>query len=191
MRIAEIYASLQGEGRWLYASEGGRGVHAIDVRDPRAPRHAGFAALARPRGLDLAGDRLYVADGPGGLAILDVSTPAQPTLLGRAPTVDAHAVKVRWPHAYVADGAGGLWILDVRTPQETAAGIIPGAVLIPIDDLESRRSELPRDGRKTLVYCAGGGRSAVACEYLSREGYGELYNLEGGFTSWSGPRAKP
>jgi rhodanese-related sulfurtransferase len=82
-------------------------------------------------------------------------------------------------------------ILDVRTPQETAAGIIPGAILIPIDDLESRRSELPRDGRKTLVYCAGGGRSAVACEYLSREGYGELYNLEGGFTSWSGPRAKP
>ena len=82
-------------------------------------------------------------------------------------------------------------IVDVRTPQETAAGIIPGAILIPIDDLESRRSELPRDGRKTLVYCAGGGRSAVACEYLSREGYGELYNLEGGFTSWSGPRAKP
>ena len=82
-------------------------------------------------------------------------------------------------------------VLDVRTPQETATGIIPGAILIPIDDLESRRGELPKDGRKTLVYCAGGGRSAVACEYLSREGYGELYNLEGGFSSWKGPRAKP
>jgi Ca2+-binding EF-hand superfamily protein len=124
---------LQGEGRWLYASEGSRGVHAIDVRDPRAPRHAGFIALARPRGLDLAGDRLYVADGPGGLAILDVSTPAQPVLLGRAPTVDAHAVEVRWPHAYVADGAGGLWIFDVRSP--IAPRVVGGLPLAPPEDV--------------------------------------------------------
>ena len=57
--------------------------------------------------------------------------------------------------------------------------------------LVSYFEEIPRDGRRTLVYCAGGSRSAAACEFLSREGYDELYNLEGGFQAWSGPRAKP
>jgi len=82
-------------------------------------------------------------------------------------------------------------VVDVRTPQETAAGMIPGALRIPVDEIEQRMKELPRDGRRTLVYCAGGSRSAAACEFLSRQGYEELYNLEGGFQSWSGPRAKP
>lgn len=87
--------------------------------------------------------------------------------------------------------AGDLRLLDVRTPQETAAGIIPGALRIPVDELEARLRELPRDHRPTLVYCAGGGRSAAACEYLSQQGYEELMNLAGGFSSWQGPRETP
>jgi rhodanese-related sulfurtransferase len=86
---------------------------------------------------------------------------------------------------------GGLRLLDVRTQQETAQGIITGAVLIPVQELEERFREIPKDGKKTLVYCAGGQRSAAACEFLSRQGYEGLYNLAGGFMSWSGPRAKP
>jgi hydroxyacylglutathione hydrolase len=72
-----------------------------------------------------------------------------------------------------------------------AAGIIPGAILIPIDEIETRMKEIPRDGRTTLVYCASGGRSAAACEFLSRAGWGELMNLEGGFSAWNGPKATP
>jgi rhodanese-related sulfurtransferase len=86
---------------------------------------------------------------------------------------------------------GELRLVDVRTPQETAAGIIPGALLIPVDELPARMAELPRDGKTTLVYCAGGGRSAAACELLSRHGYTNLRNLEGGFGAWPGPRARP
>jgi len=56
--------------------------------------------------------------------------------------------------------------------------------------LEERWKEIPKDGRKTLVYCAGGERSAAACEFLSRQGYENLYNLAGGFHAWSGPTAK-
>ena len=93
--------------------------------------------------------------------------------------------------AVVMVTVGGVRVVDVRTPQETAAGMIPGALRIPVDEIEQRMKELPRDGRRTLVYCAGGSRSAAACEFLSRQGYEELYNLEGGFQSWSGPRAKP
>ena len=87
--------------------------------------------------------------------------------------------------------AGDVRILDVRTAQETSRGILPGALLIPVQALEERWKEIPKDGRRTLVYCAGGERSAAACEFLSRQGYEGLYNLAGGFLSWSGPTAKP
>ena len=86
--------------------------------------------------------------------------------------------------------AGDVRVLDVRTPQETARGILPGAILLPVQMLEERWKEIPKDGRRTLVYCAGGERSAAACEFLSRQGYENLYNLAGGFLSWSGPTAK-
>jgi rhodanese-related sulfurtransferase len=82
-------------------------------------------------------------------------------------------------------------IVDVRTPQETAMGIIPGALLIPIEQLEDRIAELPSDGRDTLIYCAAGGRSAAACEFLSQQGYSSLHNLVGGMGAWSGPIEKP
>jgi rhodanese-related sulfurtransferase len=87
--------------------------------------------------------------------------------------------------------AGKVRILDVRTPQETAAGIIPGAVLIPIDQLEARAREIAKNEKPLLVYCAGGSRSAAACEFLSTQGHDDLLNLAGGFGAWNGPRAMP
>jgi rhodanese-related sulfurtransferase len=87
--------------------------------------------------------------------------------------------------------AAGARVIDVRTPTETAQGIIPGALLVPVQELEQRFGEIPKDGKPTLVYCAGGGRSAAACEFLSQQGYEKLHNLSGGFHSWSGPTAKP
>lgn len=86
---------------------------------------------------------------------------------------------------------GGVRIVDVRTAQEVASGIIPGAVHIPVDQLEDRLGELPKDGKKTLVYCAGGGRSAAACEFLSGQGYANLHNLNGGIGSYTGRVERP
>ncbi|MCE9594188.1 MAG: rhodanese-like domain-containing protein [Planctomycetes bacterium] len=86
--------------------------------------------------------------------------------------------------------AGTLRLIDVRSPHETAGGVLPGALLIPIDDLESRTAEIPKDGKRTLLYCAGGGRSAAACDFLSGQGFRELYNLAGGIGAWKGPVAR-
>lgn len=86
---------------------------------------------------------------------------------------------------------GDVRVLDVRSPAETASGVLPGALRIPVEELEERLSELPRDGRMTLVYCAMGGRSAYACEFLAREGFQDLLNLEGGIGAWSGPLERP
>ena len=55
----------------------------------------------------------------------------------------------------------GLQIVDVRNPGEAAAGMIPGAVNIPVGQLPDRVDELDADA-PTVVYCAGGYRSSVA-----------------------------
>lgn len=81
-------------------------------------------------------------------------------------------------------------ILDVRTPGETMAGIIEGAMTIPMDLLQTRLDELPQDG-PLLVYCAVGGRSAAVCDVLARAGRTEVYNLDGGITGWTGKVVRP
>ncbi|MEM7305669.1 MAG: rhodanese-like domain-containing protein [Planctomycetota bacterium] len=90
----------------------------------------------------------------------------------------------------LVDG-GGARVLDVRTAQEVAGGKLPGALHIPIEELEERRSELPRDATPLVIYCAAGGRSAAACEFLSSEGWPALLNLEGGIGAWPGPLERP
>jgi rhodanese-related sulfurtransferase len=86
---------------------------------------------------------------------------------------------------------GDMRILDVRTPEETAAGVIPGATLIPVEELEERYREFPPDPRTTLIYCAGGVRSTYACEILANKGHTKLYNLSEGFMGWNGPVERP
>lgn len=85
----------------------------------------------------------------------------------------------------------GARLLDVRTPAETAAGVVPGALRVPVDQLEQRLGELPRDGRPLVVYCAMGSRSAYACELLAREGFEGLFNLDGGIGAWRGALERP
>jgi NADPH-dependent 2,4-dienoyl-CoA reductase/sulfur reductase-like enzyme/peroxiredoxin family protein/rhodanese-related sulfurtransferase/TusA-related sulfurtransferase len=73
-------------------------------------------------------------------------------------------------------------LLDVRTPAEVAAGTIPGAVNIPVDDLRERMGELPTD-RELLIFCKVGLRGYLACRILTQNGFG-CRNLTGGYTTW-------
>ncbi len=107
---------LQGHARHLFVTEGGRGVHALDVSDPAHMRRVAFVSTLSPRGMALSGDHLLVADGIGGLRIVEVSKPEDLEQVGHLPLFDAHEVEVRWPHAFVADGVGGLAIVDIREP---------------------------------------------------------------------------
>ncbi|HTE04643.1 MAG TPA: rhodanese-like domain-containing protein [Planctomycetota bacterium] len=75
-------------------------------------------------------------------------------------------------------------VLDVRTPQEFAGGHIEGALHIPVDDISKRLNEVPRDGRKLYVICAGGGRSSAAAAFLANRGYLNVHNVEGGMSTW-------
>jgi rhodanese-related sulfurtransferase len=79
-------------------------------------------------------------------------------------------------------------ILDVRTALEVEEGKIPGATNIDIfkaqefiDALEKLDKNLPY-----FVYCKAGSRSAQACAVMHQMGFEYTYNLEGGFSKWSG-----
>ena len=85
-------------------------------------------------------------------------------------------------------GAESYRLLDVRQPGEYEAGHIPGARLIPLPDLPSRLEEIDRD-IPLIVYCAVGGRSRVAAQMLSGQGFEKVYNLTGGFKAWHSARA--
>ena len=66
--------------------------------------------------------------------------------------------------------AEGALLLDVRTPHEFASGHLPGAVNLPVQELPFRLKELPA-GKKVVVYCRSGARSAVARKLLQSEGH--------------------
>ena len=87
-----------------------------------------------------------------------------------------------------ASSIQSIFFLDVRTHAEFAKRRIPGAKLIPVEDLEMRhRTEIPAGVEKIFVYCAGGERSRLACDFLSRQDYANIYLLKSGIEAWPGP----
>jgi len=79
-----------------------------------------------------------------------------------------------------------LGVIDVRETYEWDAGHIDGALHVPMDQLLSRRHEIPAD-REVLFVCRVGGRSGQATEYFAREGY-KAVNLDGGMLAWAAAR---
>ncbi len=74
------------------------------------------------------------------------------------------------------------YLLDVRTSQEYAAGHVPNAVNIPVDELRSRLSEIPRE-RRIAAYCQVGQRGYLAARILAQKGF-DVVNLGGGYTTY-------
>ena len=76
----------------------------------------------------------------------------------------------------------GRVLVDVRQPDEYVEGHVPGAVLVPLDEVPARVEEL-----RTLapfdVICRTGSRSLHAAEYLSTVGI-QAANVVGGTLAW-------
>ena len=76
----------------------------------------------------------------------------------------------------------GVVTINVHVPDE---GSIRGTELwIPFDAVEARRDELPSPATPLAVYCRSGRMSAIAVETLSRLGYEEVVELDGGMVAW-------
>ena len=93
-----------------------------------------------------------------------------------------HRINVEEAKEMMQDGAQ---VIDVREPHEYTGGHLPGAALIPVNNVFARREELPKDAKIVFV-CAVGQRSALACEMAAAAGLPAdlLYNLEGGTDGW-------
>jgi rhodanese-related sulfurtransferase len=77
----------------------------------------------------------------------------------------------------------GALVVDVREPFEFATGHIPGAILVPLGELERRATGLDKS-RTIVAVCASGNRSGAASQFLAQQGF-DVVNLQGGMMGWT------
>jgi rhodanese-related sulfurtransferase len=72
-------------------------------------------------------------------------------------------------------------LLDVRQPEELSGRLaaLPGIIHIPLAELQKRYHELPAE-EEIVVICRSGARSAQACQFLMKQGFKKVINLQGG-----------
>lgn len=77
------------------------------------------------------------------------------------------------------------FLLDVRQPEELTIADI-GGTLIPMDELGNRFDEvLAHKDQEVIVMCRTGARSATVVGWLQKQGFENVYNLDGGIAAWS------
>lgn len=83
-----------------------------------------------------------------------------------------------------------LVLVDVRNPGEVALGTIDGAKSISLPALLTRLDELDPNA-PTVVFCAGGYRSAIASSLLRSRGFSDVSDVIGGYTAWAAHTPQP
>ncbi len=76
-------------------------------------------------------------------------------------------------------------LIDVREVNEYRTGHIPGAVNIPLSQIESAKDVLSDKDLTLYIYCLSGARSARAAGILQKMGYKNVKNI-GGINSYKG-----
>jgi adenylyltransferase/sulfurtransferase len=105
-----------------------------------------------------------------------------------APTAPVNSAPATIDSATLRDellGAEPPLVVDIREPVEIQGGIIPGARLIPMREVLSAIGELRQPGRRVVVYCAHGVRSANIVAHLRDRGV-DARTLGGGLAAWQG-----
>lgn len=82
-------------------------------------------------------------------------------------------------------GRDDVVLLDVREPEEYAAGHIPGVQIIPLGTVPARLSDIPND-KTVIVTCRSGNRSGQITDFLRRNGFTRVHNMQGGILAWQG-----
>ena len=83
------------------------------------------------------------------------------------------------------DGGENFVLVDVREESEWAGGHLPGAVHLGKGiierDIEAKVSD---SGKKIILYCGGGFRSALVADNLQKMGYSNVESMDGGWKGW-------
>lgn len=79
----------------------------------------------------------------------------------------------------------GAQLVDVRTPEEFQTGFIKGAININYQGNNFAEEVAKLDKSKPVfVYCRSGGRSGNSAAFMADQGFKEIYDLDGGISSW-------
>ena len=136
----------------------------------RADDLAVRAAVARLRAVEVTGlDPRWLVNVNSPADLVHTEQVAEPVV----PEIDVAELARRH--------AAGAFVLDVRTPEEYAEGHVPGAVLLPLQELQERWEEVPEGD--VLVICRSGARSATAVKALNGAGR-TTTNVAGGTMAW-------
>jgi rhodanese-related sulfurtransferase len=83
------------------------------------------------------------------------------------------------------DAGENFVLVDVREESEWAGGHLPGAVHLGKGIIERDiEAKVPDSGKKIILYCGGGFRSALAAENLQKMGYSNVESMDGGWKGW-------
>jgi rhodanese-related sulfurtransferase len=77
------------------------------------------------------------------------------------------------------ENAQAYFLLDVREPFEYQIASMDGSVLIPMNQVPDRSTELDKE-QAIVVICHHGMRSENVAYYLDQQGFGQIFNLTGG-----------
>ena len=83
------------------------------------------------------------------------------------------------------DGGENFVLVDVREESEWAGGHLPGAVHLGKGIIERDiEAKVPDSGKKIILYCGGGFRSALVADNLQKMGYSNVESMDGGWKGW-------
>jgi molybdopterin/thiamine biosynthesis adenylyltransferase/rhodanese-related sulfurtransferase len=83
------------------------------------------------------------------------------------------------------EGEDAPLLLDVRSDREQRVASIPGSVHLPMNEVESRLTEVaPDPSRPIVTYCATGSRSLRILPAIAEQGYGDIASMSGGIVAW-------
>jgi len=85
----------------------------------------------------------------------------------------------------IAAQKNGAQVIDVRSQGEYDLGHIPGAVLVPIDTLQTAAASWDRNAQY-VVYCATGSRSTEAVSVMTAMGFKNIDHFAKGVQAWTG-----
>lgn len=83
----------------------------------------------------------------------------------------------------------GMRLIDVREPEEYQGGHISGAELVPLNTVPNVAGSWDKQ-KPLMVICLTGGRSAMAANYLVKQGFSQVYNVNGGMMAYRGPKVQ-
>jgi glyoxylase-like metal-dependent hydrolase (beta-lactamase superfamily II)/rhodanese-related sulfurtransferase len=152
--------------------------------------------MAETAGMVLGPDQaliLMTADGDEKEAATRLARIGFDAVVGYVPDVEGYLLRhdgevTRASRLTVAQAeealAENVQFVDIRNIGESAAGIIPGAVHIPLPELPARLDELDR-AAPVVLYCAGGWRSSVGASLLRAHGFPDVSDILGGYGAWA------